>query len=302
MIDAVVIANVERLHEQYRSAKPFRHLCIENFLDADAAKKALADFPTFDPRKAMNEFGEVGGKAVVTDIASISPFYATLHAEVCGRSFLQQMGLLTGIDDLEADPQLFGGGTHDNRDGQSLDPHIDFNYDPGTGRHRRLNLLIYLNKEWGEDWGGAIELHSNPRDRAGNWIVSFTPTFNRAVLFETNEHSWHGFPRIRLPTDRRHLSRKCLSFYFYTQTRPTEELAPPRTTHYVPRPLAADLKTPGHVLSEADVSEISRVEAERDRWMAFYQRLEVQMASDYQRMQAHLAAEIERLKAMPDRG
>ena len=88
-----------------------------------------------------------------------------------------------------ADKTLFGGGTHNNLNGQSLDAHIDFNIDERYMLHRRINLLIYLNKEWEEAWGGAIELHSDPRNAAVDEIASFLPLFNRAVIFETNEYS-----------------------------------------------------------------------------------------------------------------
>ena len=115
---------------------------------------------------------------------------------------------------------MYGGGTHENLDGQELDPHIDFNYMEGYKVHRRANLLLYLNKDWQEEWGGQIELHSNPRDVENNEITAFNVIFNRAVIFETNEISWHGFPRVTLPANQSSRSRKCLSVYLYTKERP----------------------------------------------------------------------------------
>jgi Rps23 Pro-64 3,4-dihydroxylase Tpa1-like proline 4-hydroxylase len=136
------------------------------------------------------------------------------------------MSDLTGIPDLLPDVNMFGGGTHENRHGQQLDAHVDFNYDPKTKLHRRLNLLVYLNKEWDESWGGSIELHSNPRKPDENTIASFTPDFNRAVIFETNEYSWHGFPRINLPADKRHLSRKAFPYIFTARAGPSTRSSP----------------------------------------------------------------------------
>lgn len=314
MINPAVIEQTETLRARYDGAKPFRHLCIEDFFLPEIAEQALADFPAFGAGKAIDERGKPSGKAVVEDMASISPFYARLHEHVCGADFLAALSAITGVEALEADPFMFGGGTHDNRDGQELDPHIDFNFDPRTNRHRRMNLLVYLNKEWDPAWGGSIELHSNPRIAAENQITAFSPAFNRAVVFETNEHSWHGFPVIRLPDDRQHLSRKCISLYFYTQTRPAEEIAPPHGTHYVPRPIPEEILTPGRVLSEADVKWIRRTRRERDHWVAFFHRQELRMAGemeDLRRALAHykgeaekaeasasdLAAELERLKS-----
>lgn len=97
---------------------------------------------------------------------------------------------------------MYGGGIHDNLHGQELDPHVDFNYDEAIQLHRRLNLIVYLNKEWSSEWGGALEIHSNPRKPFENRVWSYDPLFNRCVMFETNGRSWHGFPQIDLrPTD-----------------------------------------------------------------------------------------------------
>jgi len=290
MIRPAVLGLADTYRDRFQTATPFRHLCVEDFLEPEFVAQALADFPVFDTRKAINEFGEVGGKAVVEDIAAISPFYKAFHDYICSPEFLNAMSAITGIEGLQADPTLYGGGTHDNRHGQQLDPHIDFNYDPRSRRHRRLNLLIYLNPEWELAWGGDIELHSDPRKPYANQIKSFAPTYNRAVLFETNEQSWHGFPIINLPDDRRDLSRKCISIYFYTDSRPEEEIAPPHGTHYIPRPLPPEIKTAGRTLSEHDVHHIHRIEAERDGWIAFYQRQELQMSREIEDLRVQLAA------------
>lgn len=189
------------------------------------------------------------------------------------------MSRLTGIPDLLPDPNMYGGGTHENRHGQELDPHVDFNYDPPTKLHRRLNLLVYLNKDWKTEWGGAIELHSDPRNPSENQIVAFAPDFNRALIFETNEYSWHGFPKISLPEDKRHLSRKSISIYLYTLHRPEHEIVSEHSTFYVQRPLPAHIQA-GHVLSDSDIQEINNLLARRDGWIRQYQKIELSVSSD----------------------
>ena len=115
----------------------------------------------------------MGGKAVNTKIREISPAYEELYSFISSRPFLDFMSQLSGIPDLLLDPKMFGGGTHENRHGQELDPHIDFNYAENHGLHRRLNLIVYLNKDWKTEWGGAIEIHSNPRSPDTNRIPRF---------------------------------------------------------------------------------------------------------------------------------
>src|ERR1700758_1316630 len=192
MISKEVLARGGDLAPQFQSAKPFKFLCIDNFFDAADAENLLADFPAFDPSKAINEFGEVGKKAVHTALRDVSPYYSTVYDYLLSQEFLNAMSSITGIPDLLPDPRMYGGGTHENAHGQEMDPHVDFNYDQDHGYHRRLNLILYLNKGWDESWGGAIELHSNPRKPESNEISAFNCIFNRAVIFETNEYSWHG--------------------------------------------------------------------------------------------------------------
>ena len=95
---------------------------------------------------------------------------------------------------------------HENRQHQSLQAHIDFNYHPSEGWHRRLNLIVYLNREWDEHWGGNLELYANPyKDKRPE--VAVAPLFNRCVIFGTSEKSWHGFDRIDFPPEKKHASR-----------------------------------------------------------------------------------------------
>lgn len=272
MINPDVIQRAPQLQAQFQQAKPFRHVAIDNFLSTADCDALLRDFPAFDTKGAMNELGQIGRKAVVEHVSDISPFYRSFYKYINSGGFLSAMSSLAGIDDLIADKTLFGGGTHDNLSGQGLDVHIDFNIDERFMLHRRINLLIYLNREWEEAWGGAIELHSDPHHPAADEVASFLPLFNRAVIFETNEYSWHGFKRISLPPDKQHLSRKSFSIYLYTKDRPAEEVLAPHTTFYVPQPLPDNLRA-GHTLTEADMLELQIRTQGRDGLLNMYQKL-----------------------------
>jgi Rps23 Pro-64 3,4-dihydroxylase Tpa1-like proline 4-hydroxylase len=287
-VSTEVLQHVDRYRDAFVHADHFKHVMIENFFEPSFADQLLTDFPSFDSRLARNEYGDIGGKAVNTKIREISPVYQRLYAVISSKPFLEFMSRLSGIPDLLIDPKMFGGGTHDNRHGQELDPHVDFNYDESEQLHRRLNLIVYLNKEWETEWGGALEIHSNPRRPQENQIESFDPLFNRAVMFETNEYSWHGFPKIDLPEDKRHLSRKSLSIYLYTKDRPAEEIAPMHATFYVQRPLPKHIAA-GRTLSEQDVTDLALLLRRRDDWIEFYHRLELEKNRELAKMRAAVA-------------
>lgn len=255
---AVISSTVLQRHQTYadafRQASPFRHAVIENFFDHAACKRMLQDFPAFEQRYALNEMGEVGGKAVRMNVRDISDAYRELDRYLQTREFLDFASSVTGIPDLLYDPDYVGGGTHENRDGQGLDQHVDFNFHPGTRWHRRLNLIVYLNPEWDESWGGNLQLQADPwnGDTRGPVIA---PLFNRAVIFETTERSWHGFSSIRLPPARKDLSRKSFAIYLYTKERPPQETAASHATVYVPDGMPADLRA-GMTLDDARLSDL----------------------------------------------
>ena len=163
--------------------------------------------------------------------------------------FLALMGQITAIPNLLYDPDYVGGGTHENLHGQDLDPHVDFSYHPKSHRHRRLNLIVFLNPECREEWGGAFELHVNPwLPPEENPLKTVAPLANRCLILETSENSWHGFKRINLPPENRNLSRRSIAVYYYTRRRPASETAPGHSTIYVQRPLPEHIRA-GHILS-----------------------------------------------------
>ena len=254
MLSPTFVDRLPQYASQFRQARPFRHVVMESFFAESAAQQLLAQFPAFDPARARNEAGDIGRKAVVERIRGLGPAYLALDELIQTPAFLQQLGTLTGIPDLRYDPHYFGGGTHENLSGQDLDLHIDFNLHPETGWHRRLNLIIYLNPQWSAEWGGSLELYADPHDRHSDQ-QHILPVFNRAVLFETTEHSWHGFSRIGFPAGVPPQSRRSIALYFYTPTRPAAETGPRHSTIYVDRPIPEWVQ-PGHVLSAADVEEL----------------------------------------------
>lgn len=263
MISAAIRASEAKLAEQFHAARPFRHLVADGFLEAGFAEQLLSGFPPFEDKRALNEAGEVGRKAVVERIRSLGGAFRQLDAFASSADFLALLSRLTGIPNLLYDPHYFGGGTHENRDGQELDAHVDFNRHPVEGWHRRLNLIVYLNHEWPAGWGGALQLHSNPLS-GDDQVVAISPLFNRCVVFETTGSSWHGFSRITLPPDGEGRSRKSIALYFYTREAPAGDIGETHSTIYVDRPLPERIVV-GRVLDEDDVAELRNLLARRDQ-------------------------------------
>ena len=282
-----ILAGAVNLAESFRAARPFRHIVIDDFLAPELCRRLLADFPRFEDRYALNEMGEVGGKAVRMDVRYISDAYREIDRYLQTREFLDFVSTLTGIPDLLYDPDYVGGGTHENRDGQGLDQHVDFNFHPGTRWHRRLNLIVYLNPKWSEAWGGNLQLQADPwnGDSSGPNIA---PLFNRAVVFETTERSWHGFSPIHLPDERKSLSRKSFAIYLYTKERPAQETAVSHATVYVPEGMPGDLLA-GTTLRDAHIAELgNRFERMRGQLKFLYDR-EKQFAAQIASLENALA-------------
>ncbi|MDN5925245.1 MAG: 2OG-Fe(II) oxygenase, partial [Xanthomonadales bacterium] len=212
MLNPALTQRLDAIAARFRDAKPFRHVVIDDFFTPQVATSLLEHFPAFERGNAMTENGTLGHKSTVEQIRELGPVYAALDDAIQSPAFLTSIERITGIPELLYDPYYFGGGTHENRTGQDLDPHIDFNRHPAERWHRRLNLIVYLNHEWHDTWGGSLELHSDPHV-AEDQVSLVTPLFNRAVIFETTEDSWHGFSRIQLPQDKADWSRKSIALY-----------------------------------------------------------------------------------------
>jgi len=277
VVSPAVIQSTEALLQGFRTASPFKHICIDGFFSEDVARDVAAQFPTSESG-APNLYGAAGGKSVHEDLTSLSPVFRTLHKYFGSTAFLNWLSTLTGIEGLEYDPSNYGGGTHENFDGRDLRPHVDFNFHPVSKLHRRINLIVYFNEDWDPAWGGSISLYSDARDPLAH-VVTYQAGYNRCVIFETSERSWHGFDCIDLPSDQKGRSRKSLSIYLYTRERPDEEVHADHTTFFVPR-LLPNRFMPGYTLTQKDARELGELLGHRDRLIALYQRKQGERVPD----------------------
>jgi len=142
------------LSKQFSSNSPCPHVFIEQVFDKEFCAQLLEQFPEcgIEVKNAFNRNGKRGGKHKVQEIRRLGDAYVRLDDLLRSKYFLQLLSNITGIQNLIYDPNYFGGGTHESLNGERLLPHLDYNYHPETGWYRRLNLLIYLNHGWKNEW------------------------------------------------------------------------------------------------------------------------------------------------------
>jgi Predicted proline hydroxylase len=271
ILSAKLINQADSYRKQFDIAKPFRHVLITPFFEPAIAEAMLTEFPVPLESQMLNEFGRKNRKFACHEVRSIGPTYRLIDDYISSPEFATVMESITGIQDLLYDPEYHGAGTHDNMSGQGMDTHVDFNLHRTTGYHRRFNAIIYLNKEWKDEWGGNLELHTNPWDFENDQIISYPPLFNHCVLFETSERSWHGFKRVQMP-DGREISRKSFTIYMYTKDRPADETAPKHGTIYVQSGPPKHFR-PGYTLTADDVQELKSLFRHRNSYLqGMYER------------------------------
>jgi hypothetical protein len=218
-------ALAERLSVSYRSAEPFPHVVIDGLFNAQQYSSLVRVFPDpKDPIWKKPENSHVRGKFVTRggDFQIKDSLYSDdqkqLLRELNSALFLRFLEKLTGIEGLISDPYFVEAGFHCSEDGGFLDIHADFSHHDIMKIERRLNLLIYINNEWKEDFGGSLSLY----DRNLQPVISIEPVGNRCVVFETSPYSFHGHPQpMKLPAET---YRKSIALYYYSAPRINREV------------------------------------------------------------------------------
>ena len=219
--------------EAYQSAQPFPHIVMDDFVSSDRLREIVDTFPD---REGRNYFDRAQERLKYQfDPNTVqSRQVRNLLAELNGEPFLAFLSEMTGIEGLISDPYYAGGGLHETLSGGHLSIHADFNLHSRMNVERRLNLLIYLNDDWPESYGGRLELWDKKMRAAATSIL---PVMGRAVVFNTTLQSFHGQPSpLTCPPDR---SRRSIATYYYTAL-PAQVAPPKRTTTFQTRPGTGD--------------------------------------------------------------
>lgn len=201
---------IEELKNNFENAKPCKHLVLPNFLTEEIATSLYENFPEIKKlnvkRKSINE-----DKSEDYHFDRFHPDFSKLKKVVSSPEMYQFIETITGIDGLRTTDDALGSGVHQGKNGSYVDVHIDVNYNPAENLWRRINLLIYLNKNWKPEYGGDLELWDVPMTKCEAKVPC---DFNRAVIFLTDENAPHGYSKITVPEGE---TRKSFYTYYFTE-------------------------------------------------------------------------------------
>ncbi len=220
-----------QFYQQYIEATPFPHIIIDNFLPEPVLDCILQEFPNPKDIEWKKFDAAAEKKLASTSELQIRENTRFLLYQLTSSVFINFLEKLTGINGVIPDPHFQGGGLHQIERGGYLKVHVDFNRHKKLNLDRRLNLLIYLNKNWQEEYGGHFEMWDTQMSNCAKRVL---PIFNRCVIFNTSDFSYHGHPDpLNCPEG---WSRKSLALYYYSNGRPAEEIANSHSTVFQARP------------------------------------------------------------------
>jgi len=218
------------LARQYQENLPYPHILLADFLEPDVALGAAKEFPASTTEVWTQYKHQNENKLGIAKRALFPPFLGDISDELNSPQFVNWLSQLTGIPGLVSDDLLEGGGLHQCGRGGFLNVHTDFSHHHYYKHwRRRVNLILYLNPKWDEQWGGAIELWDRKMQHC---VAKHPPLLNHALIFNTDERSLHGFPDPLLCPEN--ASRKSLALYYYTIEQ--DKHATGHSTNYRARP------------------------------------------------------------------
>lgn len=218
--------------EKYKNGDPYPNIYFDNFMDTEPLEQVLNEFP--DPNiKIWKEYENYfEGKLEAQGEAKVGEFTSNLLYQFNSAPFLQFLETLTGIKGLIADPYFLGGGLHQMKPGGKLGVHADFSKHGNIKIERRINAILYLNKDWKPEYNGDLELWDENMESCKTKIQ---PLYNRLAIFNVTDFNYHGVPEeLKCPEG---MTRKSIALYYFTVDRPEGELQEGKTsTVFMARP------------------------------------------------------------------
>lgn len=216
----------------YRGAAPYPYGSFDNFLPPQILDRVREELRELPEAETMFDRPQERLKSSYQP-ERLKPYTRALFHALNSKPFLAFLEELSGIEGLIPDPYFAGGGIHVVANGGHLDIHADFNHHGKLNLERRMNVLIYLNRDWREEWGGSFEIWNREMTEK---VAGFVPLFNRMVCFNTGSDTWHGNPQpVNHPDGE---PRQSIALYYYTATWDSTRKS--HTTLFKPRPGTAD--------------------------------------------------------------
>jgi hypothetical protein len=211
--------DLNRLREKYKQGEPFNYVVIDNFFKEDIAEQLSKEFPDYNDDKIWNIYkNPLENKRLTPDWNLFPALTYETFTFLNTPEFIKNIESIIGITNVKPDMGLHGGGWHVTPGGGKLNIHLDYSIHPKLKMERRANLIIYLS-HWQTEWDGALQFWSHDETTNGpkECVSKVDVKFNRAVIFDTTQNSWHGLPdEITAPSN---ILRKSLNIYYLTEAR-----------------------------------------------------------------------------------
>ena len=201
------------------------NLDTKRYKDPFDAKKLSSQFIDYDnPTEEIIHYqGWIAEKKACNRWDRFPPLTYRIFSNLLSVDFVAHLSKITGISPLYPDIGLHGGGWHMHSKSGKLAVHLDYSIHPKLNLQRKLNLIVYLEEDYDPAWGGSLQLWSHNKDnkRPLNKVKEIEPIFNKAIIFDTTQKSWHGFPEPIHPPEGK--MRKSFAVYYMTDITSTAE-------------------------------------------------------------------------------
>jgi len=209
------------LSDQFLKNQPFNHIVIDNFFSHDIVNELVQEFPDYNSTTwSVYYDNPLENKKACNNWNQFPAVTYRVFSYLCGEEFTNNLKVLVGNNNLVPDIGLHGGGWHAHTRSGRLNIHLDYSIHPKLQLERHYNIIIYLTPDWNANWGGGLELwsHDVETNQPGQCVHTIENRFNRAVIFDTTQNSWHGLPKDLACPDGQ--VRRSLAIYYVSNPEP----------------------------------------------------------------------------------
>lgn len=256
----IQLEHLQAAAHHFHGAAPFDHCVIDDFLQLDIARQLEAEFLAYDSPRYFVYKNPLEDKKALNDWNAFAPTTYALFQYLMSAPFVSSLSQMVGTH-LYTDPGLHGGGWHIHGPGGNLNPHLDYSIHPKLGLQRKLNLIIYLSESLQQAHGGHLGFWASENGSPSELVTEIAPRFNRAVLFDTTQNSWHGMSRNLIQPEG--IYRKSLAIYYLCD--PPVKVDPRSRALYAPRE---------HQKNDPAILEVIQKRADLARSEQVYQTLD----------------------------